>query len=200
MERANCIGYLAFRKLMHTDLNPENILFLKITDTEVVDFGNAMYDDGYHSPVMTTCAFPAPESQPCDIWSTGCLLMEYGFGNILFLTYNSKEHMAMMERVVGPLPRHMVQNRRKCRYLTQSQLAWNENTHAGQCCLRLCKPLLVRRQREILLGRRTFWCSFRIKNPMVMYDPAERFTLEAVLKHPFFFPLKRGKKVMVSCR
>uniref|UniRef100_A0A8B9GFD3 dual-specificity kinase n=1 Tax=Amazona collaria TaxID=241587 RepID=A0A8B9GFD3_9PSIT len=189
--------------LTHTDLNPENILFvrsdytaeynnprltrddhqLKIPDIKVAGFGNATYDDEYHTPEVI-------------LGHTGCILMEYYTGNTLFLACNNKEHLAMMEQVLRPLPRHLIQNSRKCKYFTRNQLAWNENTGAGQRVLRLCKPLLEHmtcsndenRSRFDLIGKK------------LEYDPAERFTLEAALKHPFFFPLKGGKKVMVSCR
>lgn len=37
-------------------------------------------------------------------------------GEALFQTHENLEHLAMMERVLGPLPEHMI---RKARYLVQ---------------------------------------------------------------------------------
>lgn len=75
---------------------------------------------------------------PCDLWSIGCILVElcsvsnFLFtcfqytrihvtmsqqtflldktlqGEALFQTHENLEHLAMMERVLGPLPPHMV--------------------------------------------------------------------------------------------
>lgn len=75
-------------------------------------------------------------SYPCDVWSVGCILVElcsvrlailglvlvekidsrasfiendfYGQGEALFQTHENLEHLAMMERVLGPLPQHML--------------------------------------------------------------------------------------------
>ncbi len=44
---------------------------------------------------------------PADIWSVGCILIELYTGNALFITHDNMEHLAMMERVFGPIPRHM---------------------------------------------------------------------------------------------
>ena len=47
-------------------------------------------------------------SYPCDIWSVGCILVELCTGEALFQTHEYLEHLAMMERVFGPLPYHML--------------------------------------------------------------------------------------------
>ncbi|XP_068933804.1 dual specificity protein kinase CLK4 isoform X2 [Petaurus breviceps papuanus] len=104
------INFLHHNKLTHTDLKPENILFvksdyvvkynskmkrdertLKNTDIKVVDFGSATYDDEHHSTLVSTRHYRAPEvilalgwSQPCDVWSIGCILIEYYLGFTVF--------------------------------------------------------------------------------------------------------------------
>jgi dual-specificity kinase len=96
-------------KLVHTDLKPENILLvnppekpsssLTNTDIRLIDFGSATFEKDYHSAVVSTRHYRAPEiilglgwSYPCDIWSIGCIL----------------EHLAMMNSVLGSLPVHMI--------------------------------------------------------------------------------------------
>lgn len=125
-------------KLIHTDLKPENILLVGssyqtftysrqipssstttqrvarqrrvLLDTEIrlIDFGSATFDDEYHSSVVSTRHYRAPEiilnlgwSYPCDIWSIGCILVEFFTGDALFQTHDNLEHLAMMESVCG---------------------------------------------------------------------------------------------------
>ena len=37
-------------------------------------------------------------SQPCDVWSVGCIIFELYSGVTLFQTHDNREHLAMMER------------------------------------------------------------------------------------------------------
>lgn len=122
--------------LIHTDLKPENILLVNnsyqtftyngpipsstranprsakyrrvLLDPEIrlIDFGSATFNDEYHSSVVSTRHYRAPEiilnlgwSYPCDIWSIGCILVEFYTGDALFQTHDNLEHLAMMEAV-----------------------------------------------------------------------------------------------------
>lgn len=124
--------------LIHTDLKPENILLVNhsyqtftynkpipssstatcrtarhrkvLLDTEIrlIDFGSATFEEEYHSSVVSTRHYRAPEiilglgwSFPCDIWSIGCILVEFFTGDALFQTHDNLEHLAMMESVCG---------------------------------------------------------------------------------------------------
>jgi dual-specificity kinase len=133
--------------LIHTDLKPENILLCEsayqaftysrripsssttvnrqaaqrkvLLDTEIrlIDFGSATFQDEYHSSVVSTRHYRAPEiilglgwSFPCDIWSIGCILVEFFTGDALFQTHDNLEHLAMMESVCGTrLDSHLIQ-------------------------------------------------------------------------------------------
>jgi dual-specificity kinase len=81
-----------------------------LLDSEIrlIDFGSATFDDEYHSSVVSTRHYRAPEiilnlgwSFPCDIWSIGCILVEFFTGDALFQTHDNLEHLAMMEAVIG---------------------------------------------------------------------------------------------------
>lgn len=122
--------------LIHTDLKPENILLvhngfntysysktipssstttqrqgrtrrvLLDTDIRLIDFGSATFNDEYHSSVVSTRHYRAPEiilglgwSFPCDLWSIGCILVEFYTGDALFQTHDNLEHLAMMQAV-----------------------------------------------------------------------------------------------------
>jgi dual-specificity kinase len=132
----NFITVLHDLDLIHTDLKPENILLVGnsyqtftynrqipssstttqriarqrrvLLDTEIrlIDFGSATFEDEYHSSVVSTRHYRAPEiilnlgwSFPCDIWSIGCILVEFFTGDALFQTHDNLEHLAMMEAV-----------------------------------------------------------------------------------------------------
>jgi len=132
------VAFLHDLNLIHTDLKPENILLCQndyqtftynrkipsssstisrqatqrkvLLDTEIrlIDFGSATFQDEYHSSVVSTRHYRAPEiilglgwSFPCDIWSIGCILVEFFTGDALFQTHDNLEHLAMMEAVSG---------------------------------------------------------------------------------------------------
>jgi dual-specificity kinase len=90
-----------------------------LLDTEIrlIDFGSATFQDEYHSSVVSTRHYRAPEiilglgwSFPCDIWSIGCILVEFFTGDALFQTHDNLEHLAMMEAVCGlRIDTHLVQ-------------------------------------------------------------------------------------------
>ncbi|GEQ71773.1 hypothetical protein JCM33374_g5459 [Metschnikowia sp. JCM 33374] len=75
---------------------------------QVIDFGSAIFDDEYHSSIVCTRHYRAPEivlgtgwSFPCDMWSVGCILVELVIGEPIFRTHDNLEHLAMIEKVVG---------------------------------------------------------------------------------------------------
>ena len=43
-------------------------------------------------------------THPCDVWSMGCIIFELYTGFTLFQTHDNREHLAMMERILGPFP------------------------------------------------------------------------------------------------
>ncbi|XP_025944169.1 dual specificity protein kinase CLK1 isoform X4 [Apteryx rowi] len=129
-------------------------------------------------------------AQPCDVWSIGCILIEYYLGFTVFPTHDSKEHLAMMERILGPLPNHMIQKTRKRKYFHHDHLDWDEHSSAGRYVSRRCKPL-----KEFMTCQDSDHENlFDLIQKMLEYDPTKRITLEEALKHPFFFPLKQEKK------
>lgn len=86
----------------------------------MIDFGSATFEQDYHSAIVSTRHYRAPEiimglgwSYPCDIWSIGCILVEFFTGEALFQTHDNIEHLAMMESVLGPIPTHMIHSASK---------------------------------------------------------------------------------------
>jgi dual-specificity kinase len=104
---------------------------LKSADIRLIDFGSATFDNEYHASVVSTRHYRAPEiilgaspfsvslssserpdtleiglgwTYPCDVWSIGCILIEFYTGEALFQTHENLEHLAMMQNVFGPMP------------------------------------------------------------------------------------------------
>ncbi|KAL7467211.1 hypothetical protein ACHAXS_007461 [Conticribra weissflogii] len=119
--------------LIHTDLKPENILLYNNEETnyrswdgstqrvpattkvKVIDFGGATYDNEKKSSIINTRQYRAPEvilgwgwSFPSDLWSAGCIVSELYIGELLFATHDNAEHLALMERAVGPFRRDLL--------------------------------------------------------------------------------------------
>ncbi|KAM9851703.1 dual specificity protein kinase CLK2b [Aulostomus maculatus] len=204
----HAVSFLHDNRLTHTDLKPENILFVnseysliynpekrcsekRINDTTVrlVDFGSATFDHEHHSALISTRHYRAPEvildlgwSHPCDVWSIGCILFEYYKGFTLFQTHDNKEHLAMMERIQGPIPQRMIQRSRKQTYFHRGRLNWNECTKSGRYVKAKCKPL---RKHQLSQGTEHHQF-FDLLDRMLEYEPSKRISLSSVLCHPFF--------------
>lgn len=78
------------------------------TSITLIDFGSAIFSDEYHSSVVSTRHYRAPEiilglgwSFECDMWSIGCILIEFYTGQALFQTHDNLEHLKMMEVILG---------------------------------------------------------------------------------------------------
>ncbi|XP_042286017.1 dual specificity protein kinase CLK4-like isoform X2 [Thunnus maccoyii] len=207
--RAVC--FLHRNKLTHTDLKPENILFvcsdcdlefnsetnceerkLRCLDVKVVDFGTATFDHEHHESLVSTRHYRAPEvildlgwNQSCDVWSLACVLMEYYLGQTLFPTHDSKEHLAMMEKILGPIPPHLLKQTRKQHYVHNEHLDWDEQSSSADYIREHCKPLKYM-QRKSEEERQLF----DLLSCMLEYDVCRRITLEEALWHPFFSSLR----------
>eukprot|EP00415_Alexandrium_ostenfeldii_P001519 UN1519 len=82
---------------------------------KLIDFGNATYEDEHHSSVINTRQYRGPEvllalgwDERSDLWSIGCILMELYAGEQLFATHEELEHLALMARMIGPLPSQLL--------------------------------------------------------------------------------------------
>ncbi|KAI7900929.1 kinase-like domain-containing protein [Cokeromyces recurvatus] len=161
-------------KLIHTDLKPENILLVNPANLEIrlIDFGSATFEHDYHSNIVSTRHYRAPEiilergwSYPCDLWSVGCILVELFIGEALFQTHDNEEHLVMMDIILGPLPKHMQTVRRSTRQYKN------------------IKPL------EKLIPPTSKETSYLLDllRKFFVYEPSQRISAREALKHPFFY-------------
>ncbi|KAJ1335061.1 dual-specificity kinase [Microdochium nivale] len=226
------VAFLHDLNLIHTDLKPENILLCDsayqtftynrripsssagvnrqatqrkvLLDTEIrlIDFGSATFEDEYHSSVVSTRHYRAPEiilglgwSFPCDIWSIGCILVEFYTGDALFQTHDNLEHLAMMENVCdGRIDSHLVQSVNKMatrsggnpasKYFKRLKLDYPtaETTRASRRFVKNMKRL-----EDIMPPSNNFLKLFLdLLKKIFVYDPAKRITAREALEHPWF--------------
>ncbi|KAG5312233.1 DOA kinase, partial [Acromyrmex insinuator] len=210
------VKFLHDNKLTHTDLKPENILFVdseydstynnkkrrdmrrvKRTDIKLIDFGSATFDHEHHSTIVSTRHYRAPEvilelgwSQPCDVWSIGCILFELYLGITLFQTHDNREHLAMMERILGTIP-HRMARKTKTKYFYHGKLDWDDKSSAGRYVRDNCKPLY----RYMLSDDEEHRQLFDLVQRMLEYEPSQRITLKDALTHSFFDALPASQRL-----
>ncbi|KAI9646086.1 serine threonine protein kinase CMGC group [Ciborinia camelliae] len=226
------VAFLHDLNLIHTDLKPENILLCNsayqaftysrkipsstlnntrqaaqrkvLLDTEIrlIDFGSATFQDEYHSSVVSTRHYRAPEiilglgwSFPCDIWSIGCILVEFFTGDALFQTHDNLEHLAMMEMVCDKrMDSHLIQQVNTMakrnggnpaqKYFRRLKLDYPtaDTTRASRRFVKAMKSL-----NEIIKDQSKFSKNFLdLLIKIFVYDPNERITAKQALQHPWF--------------
>ncbi|EIN09846.1 CMGC/CLK protein kinase [Punctularia strigosozonata HHB-11173 SS5] len=213
------VAFLHELKLIHTDLKPENILLvyndyktvqvpvagkrnqpprtkriLESTDIRLIDFGSATFDNEYHSTVVSTRHYRAPEiilglgwTFPCDAFSLGCILVEFYTGVALYQTHDNLEHLAMMEMVMGKMPERYARAgaRSKPEFFKEGgKLAWPPAKASRQSKreVRACKPL-----QEIIPPTDVINRHFLdLVRKLLAFDPAQRITVRDALNHPYF--------------
>jgi len=202
------VKFIHDMKLSHTDLKPENLLFvdssydsywsenarqyihkLRSAEMRLIDFGSATFDNEHHSTVVSTRHYRAPEvvlelgwSKPCDIWSCGCIIYELYTGNTLFQTHDNREHMAMMEYTLGPIPSRMIKKSKKTKYFRNNKLDWPTGSSQDRYVRDNCQPLSGYRKSDTP----SHFDLFDLLDKMLQYEPDDRITAKESLKHHFF--------------
>merc|ERR1712228_887833 len=87
---------------------------MRNTEVRLIDFGSATFDHDHHSTVVSTRHYRAPE-----------VLFELCQGATMFQTHENKEHLAMMEQILGPIPYGMIKKTPKTKYFWRGRLDWD---------------------------------------------------------------------------
>ncbi|ETO26859.1 CDC-like kinase 1, partial [Reticulomyxa filosa] len=95
---------------------------------KLVDFGSAVYEpkydpeneaswkfrDGYNYLIQTR-HYRAPEvvlemhwKKPVDVWSIGCIILEFLHGSMIFNTHCSIDHLNQMQSLLGSIPHKFI--------------------------------------------------------------------------------------------
>uniref|UniRef100_A0A5K3EG97 Protein kinase domain-containing protein n=1 Tax=Mesocestoides corti TaxID=53468 RepID=A0A5K3EG97_MESCO len=203
------VTFMHKMRICHTDLKPENIMFVspdfneiynekrgrtirvaRDPSVKVIDFGSAVTEGERHPTTIQTRHYRAPEvvlecgwSYSADVWSIGCILYELVTGQCLFMTHDNLEHLAMMERFLGPLPKHMVRSSRKRRYFRRGRLDWDADSADGRYVRRHVKPL---GNLWLSTDDLTTRLAFDLVRELLTYDPDVRISSREALEHPLF--------------
>ncbi|KAJ3158804.1 dual specificity protein kinase kns1 [Geranomyces michiganensis] len=211
LQLVQAVVFMHGLKLIHTDLKPENVMIVdtrsepipgtrrtskvrrRLLDTRVrlIDFGSSIFEKDYHSSIVSTRHYRAPEillgagwSYPCDMWSLGCILVELVTGDALFQTHENIEHLAMMENVLGPVPTHLTRTPTAEKYFVKGKLAYPrpETTKQSRKNVLKTKPL-----RDIIAPKDKYGERLLdLVSRMLKYDPTERITAREALSHSYF--------------
>ncbi|AOW02341.1 kinase-like domain-containing protein [Yarrowia lipolytica] len=194
---------------------PKTRNVLKDTCIHLIDFGSAIFDDEYHSSVVSTRHYRAPEiilgvgwSYACDMWSIGCILVELFTGDALFHTHEDFEHLALMEAIIGyPFPKAFVKEMISKKPSAQVGNFFNarsgklgypnkDTTTSSRHYIRdtLCLTDLIHTSTQSTKSRSEganpdgqFWDLFLdLVRKMLVFDPRERITAREALQHDWF--------------
>ncbi|KAB5570299.1 kinase-like domain-containing protein [Coniochaeta sp. 2T2.1] len=174
------------------------------SEIRLIDFGSATFQDEYHSSVVSTRHYRAPEiilglgwSYPCDIWSIGCILVEFFTGDALFQTHDNLEHLAMIEAVLDTrIDSHLVRqvnqmanrsgsSNSASKYFRRGKLDYptTETTRASRRFVKNMKRLVD----IIPYETNSFFRNFLdLLQKIFVYDPARRISAIDALQHPWF--------------
>lgn len=205
------ITFLHKLNIVFTDLKPENIVFendnpIKLfrggevpSDLRIrlVDFGSTVFDSGWHTHLVQTRHYRAPEvvmrtnwTRAIDLWSVGCVCLEFIYGNMVFNTHCSKDHLSQMSTMIGPMPQKMRETclppRRDELFHSDGNLKMEDATRSPVQCKQLSYYVGDLPKLEDLVSR------------CLLYDPKERIHAQDMLKHPYledfqFDPLRNQK-------
>jgi len=213
------IDFLHSLTLIHTDLKPENILLVNSdynvidvpptkysdvptrlrvplsTDIKLIDFGSATFEHRYHTTVVSTRHYRAPEvimgmgwSYPCDIWSIACILIQLYTGDALFQTHENREHLAMMEKVLGRFPDHFIEkaDRHSRKYFHKGSVVFpsEETTSPHEREKQVAYVSKMRRLADYVAPEDDQFLD--LLSQLFEYDPRKRITANEAMKHPFF--------------
>lgn len=205
------VDFLHGFHLIHTDLKPENVLLSRneemshrlwngktqrvpvSTKVKIIDFGGATYNDEKKSSIINTRQYRAPEvilgwgwSYPSDLWSVGCIIAELYRGELLFATHDNAEHLALMERAVGPFPRECLDKS------TNSLTRECFDTRGWHKIGAVLSPRSIEHVRkmapvEMLVDERDRRSGLgQLLRSLLTIDPKRRATAREALRSPFF--------------
>ncbi|TYZ61315.1 hypothetical protein PybrP1_010539 [[Pythium] brassicae (nom. inval.)] len=159
---------------------------------KLIDFGGATYEDESKSSIINTRQYRSPEvilglgwSYPSDIWSAGCIIAELYLGELLFATHENLEHLALIERCIGPLPAHMVAKacKQASKFFRRDKLDWPAGASSDESVEHVRK---MRTLEQLVAPEDAAAGLLDLLKMMLVLDPENRATATEALNNPFF--------------
>ncbi|KAG2510840.1 hypothetical protein BBO99_00003608 [Phytophthora kernoviae] len=159
---------------------------------KLIDFGGATYEDESKSSIINTRQYRSPEvilglgwSYPSDIWSAGCIIAELYLGELLFATHENMEHLALIERCIGPLPPRMVSEASKhsSKFFRRGRLHWPSGASSEESIDHVRK---MRTLAQLISSEDAQSGLLELLQLMLVLDPENRVTAKEALNSPFF--------------
>lgn len=173
---------------------------------KVIDFGSALFEARWHNHLVQTRHYRAPEvvlgmrwSFPIDIWSIGCIMLEFIYGRMVFNTHDSIDHLSQMTKMIGPMPdkiRNKIPNEVREAYFKRDGSLKLQNAKISSV---QCHPLkryfesypspsdskrakdpkkpIIKQEDMVMMD---------LVDKMLRWDPDERISAAEALQHPYF--------------
>lgn len=179
------------QRMLQAGYAEEEIMALQVaipTDTrlKIIDFGSALFESRWHNHLVQTRHYRAPEvvlgmrwKFPIDIWSIGCIMLEFIYGRMVFNTHDSIDHLNQMETMIGPMPLSL--KKEVPREVVRSYFHSNGKLRLENAKISAvqCKPL------KRYFGRGDDQM-YDLVQRMLRWEPKHRITAEEALRHPYF--------------
>ncbi|KAF2068255.1 hypothetical protein CYY_010420 [Polysphondylium violaceum] len=172
------VAFCHDHRVLHRDLKPQNLLINRKGELKLADFGLAR---AFGIPVRTyshevvTLWYRAPDvlmgsrkySTPIDIWSAGCIFAEMASGRPLFPGSGTSDQLFRIFKILG----------------TPTEESWPSITELPEY-----KPDFPVHQSHPLssIVQGLDEKGLALLSRMLQYDPNQRITAAAALKHPYF--------------
>jgi len=158
------------------------------TRIKVIDFGSALFADRAHSNqhLVQTRHYRAPEvvlgqrwSYAIDIWSIGCIMLEFIYGRMVFNTHDSIDHLDQMSTMIGPIPPRMIRSPSNkeitSMFHNDGTLRLEDAKRSHVHCKNLNRYFGPNEAKMLDLVSK-----------MLKWDPKDRINCNEALRHPYF--------------
>lgn len=189
-----------FEKMVHPrNFKPDRDKTIRFDNPFVIkisDLGNACWIHKHFTDNVTTTQYRSPEvllqgqySTPIDIFSCGIMFYEMATGELLFDPDSDypecsceEMHLAMMMRVLGKIPKYMIENSHDGRkFFNRKGNMKNVDIDMEKSSIlkELCRFDLKESSEDLAIFADFLKCLLHV-------DPKQRISAEDALHHPFF--------------
>ncbi|GIY22653.1 hypothetical protein CEXT_368271 [Caerostris extrusa] len=170
----NGLDFLHFNRVLHRDLKPQNILISNQGVVKLADFGLARIYSGQITltSVVVTLWYRPPEVLLCqsyasaiDVWSSGCILAELYKRDPIFPGENEVDQLSKIFEITG--------SPKQSEWPKDVSVPWTSFKFYKGVPLHTVVPEICSDGLDLL-------------KRMLCFNPTERISCEAALKHPYF--------------